>query len=144
MRPIRRHSFFIMTGIGLQAHWSIFEPSEKELRATIDRFSSLGLKVQITEMDVSVYPWEKNRRALRPDESDAYTQDLQDRQAAQYKKLFAVFRHYTGILNGVTFWNVTDRTTWLDQYPVPGRKNYPLLFDTQGAPKKAWWEVVNF
>jgi len=133
-----------ITGIGLQAHWSIYEPSEKELQTTIDRFSSLGLKVQITEMDISVYPWEKNRRARRPDESDAYTPEMEQLQTAQYKKMFSVFRHYKDILNGVTFWNVTDRSTWLDQYPVPGRKNYPLLFDTEGHPKKAYGEVINF
>ena len=133
-----------ITGIGLQGHWSIFEPSEQELRAAIDRFSSLGLKVQITELDISVYPWEKNRRARRPGESDAYTPELEQRQADQYKKIFSVFRDYKGRLNGVTFWNVTDRSTWLDQYPVPGRKNYPLLFDVNGQPKKAYWEVVKF
>jgi endo-1,4-beta-xylanase len=133
-----------ITGVGIQAHWSLYEPSETELRQTIDRFSSLGLKVQITELDISVYPWEKNRRGRRPDESDAYTPELEGRQTAQYKKVFSVFRDYKGILNGVTFWNVTDRSTWLDQYPVPGRKNYPLLFDTEGRPKKAYWEVVDF
>ena len=133
-----------ITGVGIQAHWSIFEPSEKELRTTIDRFSSLGLKVQVTELDLSVYPWEKNRRSKRPDESDAYTPEQEQRQTDQYKKVFAVFRDYKDILTGVTFWNVTDKTTWLDRYPVPGRKNYPLLFDTEGHPKKAYWEVVNY
>jgi endo-1,4-beta-xylanase len=133
-----------ITGVGLQGHWSIYEPSEQELRTAIERFSSLGLKVQITELDISVYRWEKERRAKRPDESDAYTPELEQRQATQYKKVFSVFRDYKGRLNGVTFWNVTDRSTWLDQYPVPGRKNYPLLFDVNGQPKKAYWEVVKF
>src|SRR5690606_31770217 len=32
-------------GVGLQAHWSIYEPSESELRSTIEKFSSLGLEV---------------------------------------------------------------------------------------------------
>ena len=133
-----------ITGVGLQAHWSIYEPSVPELRAAIDRFSGLGLKVQITELDISVYPWEKARRARRPNESDAYTPELQDRQARQYKDVFSVFRGYKGVINGVTFWNVSDKNTWLDNYPVPGRKNYPLLFDTAGQPKKAFWEVVKF
>ena len=44
----------------------------------------------------------------------------------------------------VTFWNVTDKHTWLDTYPVPGRKNYPLLFDVNGQPKKAYWKVARF
>lgn len=141
-----------ITGVGLQGHWSVFEPTEKELRAAIDRFASLGLKVQITELDLSIYPWEKNRRPRMPDESDAFTPQLQQRQADQYKMIFSVFRETAagpgsrkkGPLTGVTFWNITDRHTWLDEYPVPGRKNYPLLFDTNGQPKKAFYEVVNF
>lgn len=133
-----------ITGVGIQAHWSIFEPSADDLRTTIDLFSSLGLKVQITELDISVYPWEKERRALRPGESDAYTPQLQQQQTDQYRKVFSVFREYKGRLNGLTFWNISDKHTWLDDYPVRGRKNYPLLFDTAGQPKKAYWEVVNF
>ena len=133
-----------ITGVGIQAHWSIYEPSTADLEASIDRFSSLGLKVQITELDISIYPWEKTRRARRPGESDAYTPELQQRQAEQYKKVFSILRKYHGTINGVTFWNVTDKHTWLDQYPVSGRKNYPLLFDTAGQPKKAWREVVKF
>ena len=133
-----------ITGVGIQAHWSIYEPSEKELRDAIDRFSSLGIKVQVTELDISVYPWEKFKRARRPGESDVLTPEQEQRQIAQYKKVFSVFRDYKEVLNGLTFWNVTDRHTWLDEYPVPGRKNYPLLFDQQGLPKKAYREVVNF
>jgi len=133
-----------ITGVGIQAHWSIYEPSEKELRDAIDRFSSLGLKVQVTELDISVYPWEKFKRAKRPDESDTLTPEQEQRQTDQYKKVFSIFRDYKNTLNGLTFWNLSDRHTWLDEYPVPGRKNYPLLFDTRGLPKKAYWEVVNF
>ena len=133
-----------IAGVGIQGHWSIFEPSPDDLRATIDLFSGLGLKVQITELDISVYPWEKERRALRPGESDAYTPQLQQQQADQYKKVFSVFREYKGRITGLTFWNISDKHTWLDDYPVRGRKNYPLLFDTAGQPKKAYREVVNF
>ena len=131
-------------GVGLQAHWSLQEPSEPELRATIERFASLGLQVQITELDVSVYPWEKERRARRPDESDAYTPGMQQRQAEQYRMVFKVFRDYPKVITGVTFWNISDKYTWLDTYPVAGRKNYPLLFDQQLRPKKAFYEVVKF
>ncbi|MCC8411269.1 endo-1,4-beta-xylanase [Mucilaginibacter sp. UR6-1] len=130
--------------VGLQAHWSVFEPSQKELSATIEKFASLGIRMQITELDVSVYPWEKQNRALRPGESDVFTDDMADKQARQYKMIFDQFRQYKNVITGVTFWNISDRHTWLDNYPVKGRKNYPLLFDTQLQPKKAFWEVVNF
>ncbi|TGE06176.1 endo-1,4-beta-xylanase [Hymenobacter fodinae] len=130
--------------VGLQGHWSLQEPTAVELRKAIEQYSSLGLKVQITELDVSIYPWEKERRARRSDESDAYTPELEKKQAEQYKMFFRVFRDYKNVLTGVTFWNVSDQYSWLDTYPVPGRKNYPLLFDQNLKPKKAFQEVVNF
>jgi len=133
-----------INGVGLQAHWSIYEPSENDLRATIEKFSSLGLKVQITELDISIYPWEKNRRTKKEGESDAYLPELEQKQMDQYKMAFKVFRDYKNSITGVTFWNVSDRYTWLDNYPVGGRKNYPLLFDKDYKPKKAYWEVVKF
>jgi len=133
-----------INAVGLQAHWSIYEPSAKDLEETIRKFSSLGLKVQITELDISIYPWEKNRRAKRPGESDEYTPELQQKQAVQYARVFKIFRKYKEVLTGVTFWNISDKRTWLDEYPVAGRKNYPLLFDQQLQPKKAYWSVVNF
>jgi len=131
-------------GVGLQAHWSIYEPTEKELVTAIERYSSLGLKIQFTELDLSIYPWEKNKRAKRANENDAYTAELEARQVAKYKMVFNVFRKYKNVITNVTFWNISDRRTWLDGYPVPGRKNYPLLFDTQLKPKKAYWGVIKF
>lgn len=131
-------------GVGLQAHWSIYEPSEKELRTTIEKMASLGLEVQITELDMSVYPWEKERRQKRQGESDTLTPELEQKQIEQYSKVFKIFREHKKNITNVTFWNISDRYTWLDGYPVPGRKNYPLLFDTNLQPKKAYWEVVNF
>lgn len=133
-----------INGVGLQAHWSIYEPDQKELIRTIKMFSSLGLKVQITELDMSVYPWEKNQRDKKPGEDDAYTADREQKQMDQYQMVFKVFREYKSVITGVTFWNISDRYTWLDTYPVPGRKNYPLLFDQNLQPKKVFDRVVKF
>ena len=59
-------------------------------------------------------------------------------------EVFTVLRENRNIITGVTFWNVSDKDTWLDHYPVEGRRNYPLLFDQYLQPKKAYLEVVNF
>lgn len=131
-------------GVGLQGHWSLYEPTEKDLRDAIERYASLGLQVHFTEVDMSVYPWEKNRRERRPGESDAFTPELEQKQLEQYKKVFRVFRDYKNVITSVTFWNISDRHSWLDTYPVRGRKNYPLLFDQNLKPKKVYWEVVKF
>lgn len=131
-------------GMGLQAHWSIFGPSREELESAIERYASLGLEIHITELDVSIYRWEPGRRAKRPDESDEFTPQLQQAQAERYEMFFEVFRKYKDHITSVTFWNATDRYTWLDYFPVRGRKNYPSLFDVDAKPKPAFWKVVDF
>lgn len=131
-------------GVGLQGHWSIYEPTAQELEESISRFASLGLTVQITELDVSVYPKEHERREKKVTDKSEYTPDMNDKQAAHYKMLFNVFRKHKGTITNVTFWNVSDKSSWLDNFPVPGRKDYPLLFDQNFQPKKAFWGVVNF
>lgn len=131
-------------GVGIQGHWSIYEPSEKDLRYAIEKYASLGLDVQITELDVSIYPWEKERRPMKPGESDELTEELEEKQLQQYDMFFRVFRDYKETLTGVTFWNISDQYTWLDTYPVEGRKNYPLLFDQELKPKKAYQKVISF
>lgn len=131
-------------GVGLQGHWSIYEPTRQELEASIKQFASLGLAVQITELDVSVYPKEHERRPKKPTDDGILTPEMVKTQAAHYKMLFDTFRKYKGTLTGVTFWNISDKGTWLDNFPVAGRKDYPLLFDQNYQPKEAFKSVVNF
>ncbi|HEA30050.1 MAG TPA: endo-1,4-beta-xylanase, partial [Leeuwenhoekiella sp.] len=131
-------------GVGIQGHWSIFEPSEEDLKSAIDKYASLDLDVQITELDISIYKWEKERREIRPDEQDTFTPELEQKQMDQYDMIFNVLRKYKDTLTGVTFWNISDQYSWLDTYPVEGRKNYPLLFDKNLKPKKAYDKVTDF
>lgn len=133
-----------INGVGLQGHWSIYEPTASELEESISKFASLGLKVQITELDMSVYPKEHERREKRATDKSEFTPDMNDKQAAQYKMLFDMFRKHKGQVNSVTFWNLSDKSSWLDNFPVPGRKDFPLLFDQNGQPKKAFTDVVTF
>lgn len=128
-----------VNAVGLQAHWSINDPSENALITSIKTFGSLGLKVQITELDISVYTGnDKNA------DNAGFTADREQKQAEQYAKVFKVFRDYKQYVTGVTFWNVSDKVSWLDNFPVRGRKNYPLLFDQNLQPKNAYQGVVNF
>lgn len=131
-------------GIGLQSHWNIYRPNETQLVNAIERFASLGLQVQITELDVSVYPWELEIRDKNANDKEEFTAVMEKKQVEMYKMIFKVFRKYKQVITGVTFWNLSDRYSWLDGYLVRGRKDYPLLFDTQLKPKAAYWSVVNF
>jgi endo-1,4-beta-xylanase len=132
-------------GVGLQGHWAINEPSRDQLDSTLKKFADLGLAIQITELDISVYPKEHNARERRPEDADtAFTPEKENKQIDEYRMCFELFRKYRKTISGVTFWNVSDRHSWLDNFPVRGRKDYPLLFDKNLAPKKVYWEVVKF
>ncbi|MXV16710.1 endo-1,4-beta-xylanase [Hufsiella ginkgonis] len=133
-----------INGVGLQAHWSLYEPGAGELKTALEKYSSLGLQIQITELDISVYPWEKEKRALQPGENKGFTREMDLKQAARYREVFKIFRQYKQHITGVTFWNLSDGYTWLDTYPVPGRKNYPLLFDKDLKRKTAYKAVTKF
>lgn len=126
-------------GVGLQAHWSIIDPSADAIITSIKKFSSLGLDVQITELDISVY----TSKDKNPYDAN-FTPEREQQQIEQYAKVFKVFRDYKQYLTGVTFWNVSDKYSWLDNFPIRGRKNYPLLFDQNLRPKKAYQAVVQF
>lgn len=132
-------------GVGLQGHWAVNEPTRGQLDSTLQRFSQLGLPLQITELDISIYPKEHNARERRASDADtAFTAQKEQQQMAVYKMCFELFRKYKQNISGVTFWNISDRSSWLDNFPVRGRKDHPLLFNAALEPKKAFWEVVKF
>ena len=132
-------------GIGLQGHWAINEPSKEQLDNTLKKFSDLGLKIQVTELDISVYPKEHNARERKPGDADTvFNAEKENKQIEEYKMCFELFRKYRNAISGITFWNVSDRHSWLDNFPVRGRKDHPLLFDKDLKPKKVFWEVVKF
>ena len=130
-------------GVGLQGHWAINEPSKEQLEKTLQDFSTLGLNMQITELDISVYPKEHDARERKAADADTvFTAEKEQKQIEVYKTCFELFKKYKQFISSVTFWNITDRHSWLDNFPVRGRKDYPLLFDAQLKPKKVYWEIV--
>jgi endo-1,4-beta-xylanase len=131
-------------GVGLQGHWSLYEPSDQALEESITKFASLGLQVQVTELDVSVYPKEHERREKKVTDTSEFTSEMNNKQAAHYKMLFDIFRKHRDKVTGITFWNLSDKHSWLDNFPVRGRKDYPLLFDQNNKPKKAFDAVTRF
>ncbi|MDX2048680.1 MAG: endo-1,4-beta-xylanase, partial [Chitinophagaceae bacterium] len=134
-----------VNGIGLQAHWALNEPLEEQLESTLKEFSGLGLPLHITELDISVYPKEHNARERKKEDYDTtFTAEKEAKQMEVYKMCFEKFRKYKKAVASVTFWNISDRHSWLDNFPVRGRKDYPLLFDRNLQPKKAFWEIVKF
>lgn len=129
-------------GAGLQAHWAINEPTEQQLEKTLADFAATGLILHITELDISVYPKEHQARNKKPTDTDTvFSAQKEQQQLALYKMVFEKFRKYHAAIHSVTFWNISDRHSWLDNFPVQGRKDYPLLFDKNLKRKKAYYVV---
>ena len=131
-------------GMGMQAHWNVYEPSEEDFAESVDTFASLGLTVQLTELDLSIFHAESRSRDLVPGEPTEYSDSLKQLQIQQYKNIFKVCREKKDKISAVTFWGLADNYTWLDNFPVHSRKNFPFLFDTTFSPKPAFWAVAKF
>lgn len=125
-------------GIGLQAHWSLEHPTLDNIREAIERYASLGMMLHITELDVSVFDFEDKRTDLL-----SPIEEMMERQAERYQQFFRLFKEYREHITSVTFWGAADDYTWLDNFPVYGRKNWPFIFDQQHQPKQAFWDILD-
>lgn len=123
-------------GIGMQGHWNINGPSIEEIRDAIELYASLGVQLQITELDLSVFEHSDRRTDLIEP-----TSEILERQAERYEQIFMLFREYQSVITAVTFWGAADDYTWLDNFPVRGRKNWPFLFDGGHQPKEAFHRI---
>jgi len=141
-----------VAGVGLQNHNLMDWPSAADEDATITAFSTLGVKVHITELDVDVLP-----RTTKPgadyavdvpvtSQLNPYVYRLPDAMqlalAKRYAELFRVYMKHRDAIERVTFWGVADGDSWLNNWPMKGRTNYPLLFDRAGQTKPAFDAII--
>lgn len=126
-------------GMGLQAHWNLAGPSLEEIRQAIESYASLGLRLHITELDISVFAFDDKRMDLTEP-----TSEMMELQAERYDNVFALFREYCDVIDSVTFWGAADDYTWLHDFPVRGRRNWPLVFDSSHQPKASFHRITQF
>jgi endo-1,4-beta-xylanase len=141
-------------GVGIQGHWHVDNVPIENIEQSIKEFSALGIKVAFTELDVSVLPNPRGRAnsadisqtAQYNAQINPYAKGLPDsmqqKLATAYAKLFNLFLKYKANISRLTFWGVNDGQSWLNDFPVHGRTNYPLLFDRQHNPKPAFYKVI--
>ncbi|MDO4959880.1 MAG: endo-1,4-beta-xylanase [Prevotellaceae bacterium] len=124
-------------GIGMQAHYNVFGPSNEDIDAAITKYATLVKHVQFTEMDIRAneemggqLQFSRQGMEIKP-----YVKDL---HTAKWNDLFRILRKHKDVVNSVTFWNVSDKDSWV------GTSNYPLLFDKDLKKKAAYTAVKNF
>ena len=142
-------------GIGMQGHWNLESPSLEEIEQSIVQYSELGIKVAITELDISVIPmpwdftgadvnvkFESGDPTMNP-YPEKLPDSIQVKLANRYADVFKLFLKHEDKISRVTLWGVNDGNTWKNDWPINGRSDYPLLFDRNNEKKKAYYSVVD-
>ena len=118
-------------GIGMQGHYNIYGPTEQEIDDAITLYEKVVKHIHVTELDIRTN--EEMGGALRFSHQGAsVTDSVKQHLADQYARVFRVLRKHKDVIDCVTFWNLSDRDSWL------GAANYPLPFDTDYKPKMAY------
>ena len=136
--------------VGLQGHYEIDRVPYEALEKTFLALRDIGMKAVVSELDIDVIPrgrWWADGGTHRAEMAkiDPYAQgcptDILARQAEQYARIFRLFRKYQDVLLRVSFWDLHDGQSWLNDFPWK-RVNHPLLFDREGKPKPAFDAVM--
>ncbi|MDR2599340.1 MAG: endo-1,4-beta-xylanase [Oscillospiraceae bacterium] len=129
----------LIEGIVMQGHYSLDTPLE-DIERTLKLFADLGVSVSFGELDLRLFDI---GTAGEP------TQELFEKQAEMYARLFLMFKEYANTIEHVTFWGVADITSWLNYVSpngfvqLPKYPQYPLLFDNDFLPKLAYFAVID-
>lgn len=141
-------------GIGMQSHWGLNYPKNQYIEAAIDAYAATGVKVMITELDIDVLPLTKEGQVIGQGMADKQFQleefktfldpypaglpdSVQQLLTARYKEVFEIFYRKRDKIARVTLWGIHDTMSWKNDYPIPGRTNYPLLWNSDKQAKPA-------
>jgi endo-1,4-beta-xylanase len=140
-------------GIGMQCHIGLDYPDIREFEKSVEAFGALGVKVMITEMDISVLPMpdknvgaEVSRSHEYQKKLNPYAEGLPDSVNSAFEKryldFFKLFLKHKDVISRVTTWGVNDGQSWKNNWPVRGRTDYPLLFDRKNQPKPVVNKII--
>ncbi|MDE7098881.1 MAG: endo-1,4-beta-xylanase [Ruminococcus sp.] len=117
----------LIDGIGMQSHLDARQsldasfPSVNVYNKALDKYSALGLDIQITELDATI-----------PENSGEQYFDV---QADYYKGIIdAIYAHKDNI-SALIVWGINDDGSWR-------AKQSPLLFDSEYKAKPAFYSII--
>ena len=140
-------------GVGLQGHMDLVFPDLDEFEKSMLAFAETGVKLMITELDVTVLPRpgidvgaEISASFEYQQKLNPYAEGLPDSVSIalnnRYNDIFKLFLKHSDILERVTLWGVYDGQSWRNNWPVRGRTDYPLIFDRNFQPKPVVKSIV--
>ena len=124
-------------GIGMQGHYNIYGPSEEDMNAALEKYSEIVDHIHVTELDIRVNQEMGGQLQFSRNEGARISNDQKLLQEKQYATFFRTLRKYPKV-ECVTFWNLSDRDSWL------GANNYPLPYDENYKPKNLYRVLRDF
>lgn len=124
--------------IGMQSHMGMDYPDFDDFEKSIDAFASTGCDVMITEWEMSALPTITEsadvsasvelEKKMNP-YPDGLPADVDSLWNQRMSKVMDILLRHSDSVSRVNFWGVTDGDSWKNNWPMAGRKEYPLLFD---------------
>lgn len=124
-------------GIGMQGHYNIYGPSMDDVEAAIKKYSTIVKHIHITELDIRANE-EMGGQLQFSREGVQISNHVKAMHTDQYTRLFRVLRKHKDVVKVVTFWNLSDKDSWV------GTRNYPLLIDSDLKYKPVYYAVRDF
>ena len=130
----------------MQSHIGMDYPEMDEYEKSIVDFAGTGCNVMITELDMSALPTvqmsadvgsifrmkpEERKEAMK--KFNVYPNGLPEEVSKEWNdrmaQVVALYKKHADKISRVTWWGTTDAMSWKNGFPIPGRTDYPLLFD---------------
>lgn len=137
--------------VGSQAHMHMNSPTIEDTKTSFEKLKAAGVKILITEWDISILPSPFDEANISASfkyskEMDPYREAIPESVQQHWNKrvldMFGLFLQYNEVVDRVTLWGLTDNTTWLNNFPIRGRKDYPMLFDRNYQRKPVVEEMI--
>jgi len=131
--------------VGMQGHVGMDYPDLSEFEASMEAYAATGVKVMITEFDMSALPTvsrsanvsdrvQSDKKVLNP-YTDGLPDSVSTKWNARMETFMNLFIKHADYVSRVTAWGVSDRDSWKNNFPMRGRTDYPLFFDREYRPK---------
>ena len=118
--------------VGMQSHVSMTYPTVADYEKAVQQFLSLGVDVQVTEMEIAFG-------------GQLTSQELLAKRYAEYFEMFLRNRKKPGKngISGITLWGTKDEVSWIRNNTDDMNKfQRPLLFENDYECKPAFWSVL--
>lgn len=141
-------------GVGMQGHVGLDSPTLADYKAAIDAYTALGVKVMITEFELSALPSPRFNVGANISDTEAYRKEMNpyvealpdsvsDIWSKRMLEYFTLFLDNSDKVSRVTMWGVTDGNSWKNNFPMRGRTDYPLLFDRNYKAKPVVQSIID-